>query len=270
MSKQAYRSFRYAGSKKHLISYVNSILSTIDTTQYVYIEPFLGSGMIYYNLKNDFKDVILNDIDKNIIDLHNCFKQPYELYDKSLAFVDFNFGNIRTDKRAYYALRKYYNENPYDKYLLLQLANSCINSMLRFGPNGMNQSFGHRHYRVSEDTWKHLRQKILQANLYNKDYLEILDSNATNSCIIFLDPPYEERTMPYSLTSYSRRQLVDKILELTQYNDTIILYTDIENTVSDKLLQNSFKKICTKLLRTTCPSKSSERTNDEYLYCNIL
>ena len=270
MSKQVYRAFRYAGSKKHLVSYVNSILSTIDTTQYTYIEPFLGSGMIYYNLKNDFRDVILNDIDKNIIDLHNCFKQPYELYDKSLAFVDFNFGNIRTDKRAYYALRKYYNENPYDKYLLLQLTNSCINSMLRFGPNGMNQSFGHRHYRVSADTCKHLRQKILQANLYNKDYLEILDSNAMNSCIVFLDPPYEERIMPYSLTSYSRRQLVDKILELTQHNDTIILYTDIENTVSDKLLQNGFKKICTKLLRNTCPSKSSERTNDEYLYCNIL
>ena len=270
MSRQKYRAFRYAGSKKHLVSYVNKLLSDIDTENYTYIEPFLGSGIIYYNLEKDFKDVILNDIDKNIIDLHFCFKQPYELYQSSLNFVDFNFGDIKNDKRAYYALRKFYNENSSDKYLLLQLANSCINSMLRFGPNGMNQGFGNRHYRLSEDTWKHLRRKILQAGLYNTDYLAILDTKVTNNCILFLDPPYEERMMPYSLTSYNRRQLIDKILQIKDNDNIIIMYTDIGNSTSDELLHNGFKKICTKLLRNTCPSKSSERTSDEYLYCNIL
>lgn len=271
MSKQAYRAFRYAGSKKHLVSYVNKLLSTIDTRQYTYIEPFLGSGMIYYNLEKDFKEVTLNDIDENIVDLHHCFKQPYELYRDSLLFVDFNFGNIKESKEAYYALRDYYNKNSHDKYLLLQLANSCINSMLRFGPNGMNQGFGHRHYVLNADTWRHLRAKILQAGfVYNKDYLEILGTKASDNCIIFLDPPYEERMMPYSLTSYSRCQLVGKILQIKDYSNIIILYTDIENELSDELLYNGFKKICTKHLRNTCPSKSSERTNDEYLYCNIL
>lgn len=47
------RAFRYSGSKQHLVKYINSILPE-DSKDYLYLECFLGSGAIFYNLNQNF------------------------------------------------------------------------------------------------------------------------------------------------------------------------------------------------------------------------
>ena len=55
--------FRWAGSKKKLL---NEMLNFFDDTKEIYLEPFLGSGIVLINLlenKNEFrfKKFIVND-----------------------------------------------------------------------------------------------------------------------------------------------------------------------------------------------------------------
>lgn len=268
-----YRAFRYAGSKRHLISKLNMALRNVDTKDYVYLEPFFGSGTIYYNLDKTFKKVYINDIDKNIYNLHKCFCYSYEDYLNILDYVQRSYGDIKCNETAYYNLRKDYNNEQNDKnkcLKLLLLANSCMNSMLRFGPNGMNQSFGHCHYILNEDTWSHLKEKYYRASFSNDSYLACLDK-AEDKNIIFVDPPYNERIMPYSLNeNYVRQDLLDRLVTLAYNKNNIVLYTDVDNSESDYLLDYGFKKVVTKELRNICPNRSSEKTANEVLYCNKL
>lgn len=278
-----HRAFRYAGSKRHAINIVNEILRDIDTTNSVYVEPFLGSGTIYYNIDKQFNLGLLNDKNSYIMQLHSCFlKYSYEDYAKLLQNVQQDYGNIKVDKEAYIALRSDYNSTwhtPEEDFLkLLLLTNSCMNSMLRFGPNGMNQSFGHCHYIVPKHTWSHLRAKLEDAMLFNMHYSRIFDLlknkhyNFMKAPVIFVDPPYDGRDMPYSVNGeYSRARFIDELVNLHSICDSpVIMYTDIDNEVSDKLLEHGFKKTVIKQLRSICPNASSEATHLEVLYCNRL
>lgn len=269
-----HRAFRYAGSKRHIVHTINKLLEKIDTSSYIYVEPFLGSGTIYYNLEKNFKKVYLNDIDERICDLHRCFYYEYEDYLEILSYTKEHYGDIKNSKDAYYKLRKAYNEEIDSKsrqLKLLLLANSCINSMLRFGPNGMNQSFGHCHYTLDRATWHHLREKYFKAVLLNDSYLSCLSKADTCNSVIFVDPPYNERIMPYSLNeNYIRQELLDRLVSLSFNMNNVIMYTDVDNVESDYLLDYGFTKMKIKELRNICPNRSSEKTMTEVLYCNKL
>ena len=52
---------RYAGDKRHLSDDFNKAISKDKCD--VYVEPFFGSGSVFFNLKKDFKKYILNDKD---------------------------------------------------------------------------------------------------------------------------------------------------------------------------------------------------------------
>lgn len=276
MSKR--RLFRYSGNKLFLSNRVNQLIKEHLPDYLFYIEPFLGSGSIFYNLDSFepiSKTYLLSDVDPYIISMHKASMLfSYEQYRIALDYVQKTFGDIKTDKDAYYAFRKYYNEH-YDAHeaplYLLMLANSCINSMLRFGPNGMNQSFGHRHYIVDEDTWNSCGTRIRHSNINQSNYKTLL-SCYEHICptVYFLDPPYASKEMTYN-RGFDRTEFIDFLKRQLTYRrkESLTLYTDIENEESDSLLKLGWEKETIRTMRTTCPSKSSEITGNEVLYYKI-
>lgn len=263
--------FRYSGIKNHLINYINSIIPE-DTLNWFYVESFLGSGTIFYNLSKQFRWHYLTDLDENIIKLHSCFsKFSYADYQYVLDWVNDTFGNIKEDKEAYYKLRNDYNCDTgiYKDIKLLMLANSCINSMLRFGPNGMNQSFGQRHYIISKECWNEIKRRLEFSTIKNRDYTETFKMMLNNSHLnwfVFLDPPYVDREMTYN-KDFSRIDYINNLKELTKLKNNIkIVYSDIENIESDELLDIGFNKKDSKILRNTCPSSNKQKTMKEVLY----
>ena len=266
------RIMRYAGNKLYLVPIINKLIEKCKITFDTYNEPFLGSGAIFYNLEYEFSNKILNDLDTNICLIHNAVKDfSFHNYKKMCIDVEKTFGNIKSDKQAYYNFRNFYNETYWNKrndggLYLLHLANSCINSMLRFGPNGMNQSFGNRILCLKEDEYNHCHNKLNNSVIHNKSYEEIIPKKLENT-FLFLDPPYELKEMTYN--NGFKLNMFLEILKTVECKNSIICYTDVESDLSDELLNYGFKKILIRNMRNISPNRKEEIITKEVMYVKI-
>lgn len=265
---------RYQGSKEHIVSLVNN-LGLINSNYRRYVEPFVGSGTIFINLPDVFDEYIINDVDENIISMWSALKFfSYEAYQDTLDFINKTFGDIKENKQSYYNFREYYNKTYHftddmKKGLYLYfLTNSCINSMLRFGPNGMNQGFGNRLYFFTKFEYQTIQQKLKKTKIFNTDYSKII--RGRSDCFIYLDPPYIERPTTYS-NDFKEKQLIELIEIISHLNGkNSIFYSDIETKISDSLSNIGFTKITSKEMRNISPLRESEFIEqNEVLYHNI-
>jgi len=265
------RFFRYSGSKFKYIKLVNNYIN--NTSKTIYVEPFVGSGAIFFNLEKKFDKYILNDIDPNIINIYKVFKKiSYLNYINELNFVKNEFGEFKSNKNIskecaktnYYNFRNFFNEKYYksntikEGIYLFFLANSCINSMLRFGPNGMNQSFGNRFYILKENDFNKINTMLQHTKLYNKDFIEIF--KLYPDALFFLDPPYIiQKTSYTTLSEYKFKIFIDK-LKTIEY-----VYTDILNDYNQHLVGSFVRNI-----KSTSPQNISlDKNHNEYIFSNI-
>jgi DNA adenine methylase len=265
------RFFRYSGSKFKYIKLVNNYINNTDKTTYV--EPFVGSGAIFFNLEKKFNKYILNDIDPNIINIYKTFKKiSYLDYINELNFVKNKFGEFKSNKNLsieqakanYYNFRNFFNEKYYksntikEGIYLFFLANSCINSMLRFGPNGMNQSFGNCFYNLNEKDFNEVNVRLQCTELYCTDFIEIF--KLYPDVCFFLDPPYIDQNSSYiGLSEYKFKIFINK-LKTVEY-----VYTDILNDYNDHLNKHFIRNI-----KSTSPQKIGfDKNHNEYIFSNI-
>lgn len=250
---------RYSGNKLKFSESFNSLIENNKCD--CYCEPFLGSGAIFLNLKKEFKHYFLVEKNEHVYSIWKAFKL-YK-YNEFKIISDFvcKHWNLR-NKEEYYNFRDYYNKNWHNSsndlkgFYLYFLANSCINSMLRFGPNGMNQSYGNRLTIVTKKVYNLIYNKLQKANLILDNFKNHLDYE---DCLYFFDPPYIERVMTYN-NLFCNNDL--KILINNLPNNYI--YTDTENELNKNLDKNLIRK-----MKNTAPSKKSEITKLEYYYIKL-
>lgn len=272
MRQTKIRFFRYRGSKLHIVDIFNKLIE--NTNKKIFIEPFVGSGVIFINTVDKFDQYIINDIDENIICMYKAvINFNYKHFKEAKSLVFEKFGNIEVDKDSYYEFRNFYNENYHftnkdEKGIFLYfLANSCINSLLRFGPNGMNQSFGERFYFFDENTYNIIKNKLSKTLILNKSYKEI----ELNDSVVYIDPPYFGTDVSY------KKQFEENDLSIliefikSNVNNNDIFYSDIENEKSDELLNFGFNKIYTKEINNISPNRFKKgfkklKTKEEVLY----
>lgn len=204
----------------------------------------------------------------------------YADYRRVLDGIRLEFGDIRANKRSYYAFRNAWNSEFASKYVksgfkdhdsvaglqLLVLASSCLNSMLRFGPAGMNQSFGNRFYEIPEFSWNEMKARVMDnVVLSNLDFTKF-DFKPIRNSVLFLDPPYVGREMTYNKVGFDLGVFIEKIKDLDDSN--MVLYTDFENDVSDGLVGCGFSKLEIRQMQSTSPNRKTgvEKTGKEILY----
>jgi DNA adenine methylase Dam len=273
------RVFKYSGNKLFIVPVINEFISKVLGNSWdKFYEPFCGSAAIFYNLDNwEDKICYLNDFDFNITLMHNCVKSHnYETYIKLVNGIKVCFGDIKTDKEAYYACRNYFNKTYFEKIknkeftpgglMLIVLANSCLNSMLRFSSNGMNQSFGNRSFTIPEESWNDMKKRLENTIITNLSWEDVLPNKLEDS-VVFLDPPYVDRPMTYNDKFNNFNNFINKLISLSGKN-SLVFYTDIENNKSDTLLQFGFNKYVLRTMKSTSPNRKSgvEETGKEILY----
>lgn len=261
------RAFRYAGSKQHIIEIYKKIENNFDLTKKIFIEPFVGSGTIFLNNSLNYKKFYINDKSKYIIFLWQGFKKlNYVDYLERFYEIQKKFGDIKNSKSAYYNFRKWFNENvdyndiKYSPYLYL-LTNSTINSMLRFGPNGMNQSFGNRLYFFDELTFLSIKKKLEKTFIYNEDYKKMLKDE--DNLIYFLDPPYIETKSPGYIEYFDKKEHINFLNIISTFKKSIFIYTDTLTTLNNDC---NFYKISLGKLNSIRHNKNQK---EEYLFTNI-
>lgn len=271
--------FPYSGNKLWFSDEFNKIVSSKlnGANPSLLIEPFCGSAAI--SLNSNAEVIKINDFDENIyLMLYSVINSDYKKYKKAVENV-FSHGDIKQSKDAYYKFRntwneKFYNSKNYKTNItaglyLLVLAGACINNMLRFSKAGMNQSWGNRHFEISEYSFNKVsnNKNITLTNLdfYSDEYQNSLRDLPKNS-VIFLDPPYEFREMTYN-RGFKTYNFIDLIKEKEFAPNSLIMYTDFENDVSDKLLEYGFYKQIIREMKSTSPNRKNEnKTGNEVLY----
>ena len=194
-SKVVNKSFlKWAGGKRKLL---DKLLNEIGEVGGTYIEPFLGSGVVAFNVTA--KDYILADTNKDLINVYEQLKTHGEVFIESCE--DY-FSPSIFNKEFYYIIRDNFN-NCGDDFLkaiqFIYLNRNCFNGLCRYNSKGK--------FNVPVGKYKTIyfpKKEMLEFHERSSKYKLLTESfenviiKAEKNDTVYCDPPY----VPLSDTSY--------------------------------------------------------------------
>ena len=278
---------RWAGSKKKIL---NEMLNFFDKTSKIYIEPFLGSGVVLINLINnieefDFKEIYVNDINSNIINFYKLLKDDYEYAEKQIKKIinKYNsFSNENSKEEFFYDIRLKYNKidksNKIKSIYFYFLMKSGYNGVYRENKKGeFNVPFGRKEkINFDSESLKLIAEKLEKVKFYNYDYVEFFNMlkkmNVLKDAFIYFDPPYipEEKVISKKQELYTNKTFDhNEFVNYTkQINANKILISMSESKKADKIYKDFKKYKVDEIIRTINPKKIIKST--EILYSNYI
>jgi DNA adenine methylase Dam len=185
--------FNYTGSK---IGLLDQILPLFDYDKRYFVDLFAGGGSVYTNIVDKYDKVLVNDIIKDLIDIHKLLlNNPDDIVEKVKNLVV-----KKDDQEGYLKLRESYNKEKSPE-MLWALMLCCTNNMMRFNMKfEFNQSFGKRTFNSST------QKKIDEFVNHIKNYKEKIFFSSKNFCelklnaksMIYCDPPYTNTEAGYN------------------------------------------------------------------------
>lgn len=195
---------KWAGGKRQLLP---AIKERLPENYKNYIEPFVGGGAVYFELKPSIATI--NDINKALINTYVTIRDnPIELMKK---IDEFDEGISEGDKEYYYSIRNFYNDKLLkDEYdielaaLFIFLNKHCFNGLYRVNSKGLfnvpyNQS---KRCSYSEENILNISKVLKETSIVNGDFEEVC-KNAQKGDFIFFDSPYAPLN-PTSFESYTK------------------------------------------------------------------
>ncbi len=175
---------------KNILRYIGN-MSNIDISDYIgtdcetYVEPFAGSFGAGFNLmeKRIFKKTVLNDKDYYVYNFWYCIKSNSDLVIQYITEL-YNKINNMEYKQAMIELDKYKeSENKFIQaaYEYLYMYNKNI-----FGYNDDKI----KTLRINEDDFTEAGIRLLDTDIRNLDYIDIIDIYDCENALFMIDPPY--------------------------------------------------------------------------------
>ena len=180
------------GSKKPLSEKIRNMIPP----HQIYVEPFVGSGAIYWD-KEPSKKEILNDLDTQLINNYRLLKKT-------------KTRNFKTDLDTIQEIQDHVNKparTDGDK-LMKEIAISCNT----FGNTGRGKIY------KESNPYKKLRnideyqERMKDTTLLNQDYKSVIKKYDSPSTFFFLDPPYESSEKLYKDGGFNFAEL-NNVLE---------------------------------------------------------
>lgn len=185
--------FNYVGNKRRYFEKIEPLIPPHST----YIEPFLGSGFVFFNKKEATRNII-NDLDKDLIKAYRLAKRA----PKTLSKYNYNFKNIKQ-------LQRFYDMNH------SQLSDKLIKQVIKFNNGFSGKKVNTKVYKFADPIKKlkknlsHVKDRLNGTTILNKDYREVINKYDSPSSFFFLDPPYEGSQNIYSNESMDFVELFD-------------------------------------------------------------
>ena len=187
------RSFlKYPGGKGRVLPYLSPYFSPADT----FVEPFVGSGVVFLN--TNYKHYILSDL---CADLINTFQAVKDNVAEVVYGCKALFTAANNTENHYYRLRDIFNSTTEPKLkapLLIYLNRHCFNGLVRYNKAGkFNVPFGsYTKPYLPEAELFYAAEKLQAAKLYCQDFTQTF-TMIGKDCMVYCDPPYD----PISPTS---------------------------------------------------------------------
>ena len=192
---------KYQGSKLKLVPWIKEI-AQFNPDKEKWIEPFFGSGVVGLNM--DAQVARVNDINPHVVNLFKMLNDNSYFLGGMKATLDTHDKLLRRfGEEYYYEMREHFNEN-FNPNTLLFLNHTCFNGVMRFNQKGKyNVPFCKKTDKLSESYREDLYNRLQYAKevtkdwgFYSIDYKEMFMGLDT-SCVVYLDPPYIDRTNNY-------------------------------------------------------------------------
>ena len=280
---QKHRSFlKWAGGKYSLIEQIQKHLKTNKKITTL-VEPFVGAGAVFLN--TDFENYILNDINKDLIDLYKYIQTDYlefDFYAKKLFTEKYNH------KEKYYALRDEFNltlgtksikKKKRRSVLFLYLNRHGYNGLCRYNKKfGFNVPFGRykKPYYPAKEI-EHFAKKSKKATFLNQPF-ENLFQNLNENYFVYCDPPYVALSKTAKFTTYyansfgnfEQQRLANLAIKTHKNLKTNILISNHDTEFSREIYKNAKIKT-TKVLRSiNCKGKKRLKVRELFaIYTNI-
>ena len=253
----------YVGDKYKLIGEIRQYFPSVI---HRFFEPFVGGGSVFLNAKA--KEYFLNDIDKNIIDIHRFLcsyaNNPDDFFNLIFSIID-KYGlscSYRQDvvpqeikkqyKKTYYShfnktsynnLKNYYNNSTNkdiaELYILLIYG---FNRMLRFNNSGKfnlpvgNVDFNTNVHNALCDYFKINAENTINWSAF--DFKNFLNRNDwTHYDFIYLDPPYLITDSEYNKL-WNDKAEQDLLVILDSLNEKNVRFA-ISNVINYKGKENT-------------------------------
>lgn len=182
---------KWAGGKRWLAPLIQKEIGIVTGR---YIEPFLGSGAVFFRLQP--KKAILNDSNSELINAYEAIRLDHNRVEKLLV----QHQRLHSHN-YYYQMRGYSPRCEFRRAArFIYLNRTCWNGLYRVNLNGIfNVPIGTKtSVLLPGDNWAGVADSLQCAKLYSVDFEKIIDQ-AKSGDLIFADPPY---TVKHNLNGF--------------------------------------------------------------------
>lgn len=206
---------KWAGGKRWLAS---NISHQIGRPRGRYIEPFLGSGAIFFSVQPNF--ALLGDLNQELVDAYKAIKTDWKGVQERLEFHQ-----LLHSEDHYYSTRSEIPEDYLDRAArFIYLNRTCWNGLYRVNLSGVfNVPIGTKSCVILDsDDFKTIAKLLESASITSGDFQSLIDQ-AEQDDVIFADPPYTVR---------------HKFNGFVKYNESLFSWND-QIRLRDSLLRAS-------------------------------
>ncbi len=207
---------KWAGGKRWLVAKHSHLLPEKFNT---YLEPFVGSGAIYFHLRPS--KAILGDTNSELINAYEALQKDWN----SVYSILMDYQK-RHCKDFYYEIRGKKFRSPIKKAAqFIYLNRTCWNGLYRVNLKGIfNVPIGTKEKVIlNTDNFGSVSKALQGANLQVSDYQQIIES-AREGDFVFVDPPY---TVKHNFNGFVKYN--DKLFS---WDDQIRLRNCVEDAIS--------------------------------------
>tara|TARA_R100001198_G_C5186739_1_gene181027 strand:+ start:86 stop:841 length:756 start_codon:yes stop_codon:yes gene_type:complete len=173
--------FCRVGSKKPIKELV---ISSFPDNFELYVEPFIGSGVIFLSADLENKKSVINDLDKSLINGYRAIKKGITLDENT-----FTFTNNPIKQEQYYKKKHIINNN--NTAFISTLIQTCGTFSSR-GIGKIYKPVTEANFRAKIKKAKLQKDYFKNTSILNNDYKLIINKFDNKNTFFYLDPPYEK------------------------------------------------------------------------------
>lgn len=224
---------KYPGAKNRL---ANWIVDHIPEHK-VYCEPFFGSGAVFFNKEICYNE-ILNDLDDEVYNFFKVLRNNGEQLIDAIALTPYS----RTEYMNCYTAKSHCDDIEKARIFAVKCwqgfgcGNLYKNGFRRgIGEKSPNPAKG---WNMLPDTLEKAIERLKNAQIENKDALELIESLNGKQTFIYIDPPYLLETRKKYLYEY---EMADdehiKLLEMIKEKRCKIMISGYDNKLYETHLK---------------------------------
>lgn len=255
---------KWAGGKRWFVS---KYLTFFPSVYNRYIEPFLGSGAIFFALRPQTS--ILADINRDLIDTYRAIKLDW----KSVLTI-LRVHHKNHDVKYYYKIRRSNPRTIFSRAArFIYLNRTCWNGLYRVNLKGeFNVPIGTKTEVIMvTDGFPEVSQLLQNARLMHSDF-ETVINRAGRGDLLFVDPPYTVKHSDNGFIKYNEELFrwdhqvrLSKCLKRAKDRGARIVLTNAYHKSIKELYKDSFELIPVKRCSIIAADSSKRKECDELI-----